>query len=125
MLIGLSPILPCNDIQKTADFYVNKLKFKAVPYLKVNEPHICLYKDHTEIVLIKVLNGSFKPNHILYGYGLDIYFYTKNQEALEREFMENDVKFVKPLCLTDYNNKEFVIEDCDGRYIAFGSKINS
>lgn len=24
--------------------------------------------------------------------------------------------------VTDYDNKEFVIEDCDGRYIAFGCK---
>lgn len=30
---------------------------------------------------------------------------------------------VKSLNMTDYNNKEFVIEDIDGRWLAFGLKI--
>lgn len=123
MLTGLSTIFPCNDIESTANFYVHKLGFKAVKYLGVTEPHICLYRDTTEIILIKVLHGVFKPNHSLYGYGEDVYFYTKKQEVLEKEFRENGVKFIKPLGITDYNNKEFIIEDCDGRYIAFGNKI--
>lgn len=61
MLIGLSPIFPCNDIEKTADFYVNKLGFKDVKYLNATEPHICLYKDSVEIILIKALAGNYKP----------------------------------------------------------------
>lgn len=125
MLIGLSSIFPCNDIERTSDFYVNKLEFKAVSYLNSSEPHICLYKDSVEIILIKALAETYKPNHVLYGYGFDVYFYTENQEKLEQEFKGNGVKFVKPLCTTDYNNKEFVIEDCDGRYIAFGCKLNN
>ncbi len=125
MLIGLSPIFPCNDIEKTTDFYVNKLGFKAAKYLNVSEPHVCLYRDSIEIVLIKALFGGYKPNHVLYGYGFDAYFYTETQEKLEQEFNENRVNFVKPPRNTDYNNKEFVIEDCDGRYLAFGCKFNN
>ena len=125
MLIGLSSILPCDNIEKTSEFYEKKLGFKAVKYLDVEEPHICLYRDSAEVILIKTLKGSFKPNHVLYGYGEDVYFYTQDQEKLEREFKANDVKFIKALCVTDYNNKEFVIEDCDGRHIAFGCKIKS
>lgn len=125
MLIGLSPIFPCNDIEETTDFYVNKLGFKAAKYLNVSESHVCLYRDSIEIVLIKALFGGYKPNHVLYGYGFDAYFYTETQEKLEQEFNENRVNFVKPPRNTDYNNKEFVIEDCDGRYLAFGCKFNN
>lgn len=124
MLIGLSAILPCEDIERTAEFYENRLGFTSKKYLEVTEPHICLYRDSVEIILIKVLTGNFKPNHILYGYGYDLYFYTKDQEKLEREFFKSGVKFIKRLNMTDYNNKEFVIEDCDGRHIAFGCKID-
>lgn len=122
MLIGLSTIFPCDNIEKTANFYTEKLGFKAVKYLNASEPHICLYRDSIEIILIKTLKGKFAPNHKLYGYGYDAYFYTKNQETLEKEFKSNNIKFFKNLNITDYNNKEFVIEDCDGRYIAFGCK---
>ncbi len=125
MLIGLSSILPCADIEKTADFYSQKLGFKAVKYLDVSEPHVCLYRDSVEIILIKVLKGTFKSNHISYGYGEDVYFYTKKQAELYQEFKEKGIKIIKDLCITDYNNKEFIIEDCDGRYIAFGSKVNN
>ena len=123
MLIGLSAILPCEDIEKTAEFYENKLGFTSKKYLEAKEPHICLYRDSVEIILIKILKGTFRPNHTLYGYGYDLYFYTKDQERFEQELSKNGVKFIKRLNVTDYNNKEFVIEDCDGRYIAFGCKL--
>lgn len=65
------------------------------------------------------------PNRTLYGYGYDAYLYTENQELLEKEFTEKEVKFVKCLNTTDYQNKEFVIEDIDGRWLAFGLKIKN
>ncbi|MDO5516964.1 MAG: glyoxalase [Clostridium sp.] len=122
MLIGLSAIFPCDHIEKTCDYYEKKLGFRAVKYLEVEQPHICLYRDEAEIILTKTVKESFVPNHIRYGYGYDAYLYTKEQESLEEEFLKAGVKFVNRLNITDYNNKEFVIEDCDGRYVAFGCK---
>jgi hypothetical protein len=60
---------------------------------------------------------------VLYGYGYDAYFITENQEELQQEFISSNVKIVRPLNYTDYKNKEFVIEDIDGRWIGFGIKI--
>ena len=71
----------------------------------------------------KVDDKNIFPNRELYGYGYDAYLYTDDQEKLEKEFLEKGVKIVKPLNVTDYKNKEFVIEDIDGRWIAFGLKI--
>ena len=124
MLIGISAIFPCEDIEKTCDFYENKLGFRAAKYLGVAEPHICLYRDAIEIILTKITKNTFSANHVLYGYGADLYVYTKDQEALAEEFKGRDVCFVAPLHVTDYNNKEFTIEDCDGRHITFGCKVD-
>ena len=41
---------------------------------------------------------------------------------LEKELSEKGVKMIKSLNITDYQNREFVIEDIDGRWIAFGLK---
>ena len=87
------------------------------------EAHICLYRDKTEIILLQAQTKNIFPNRELYGYGYDAYLYTDDQEKLEKEFLEKGVKIVKPLNVTDYKNKEFVIEDIDGRWIAFGLKI--
>lgn len=97
--------------------------FKAVKYLDANEPHICLYRDTTEIILTKTNGQKVIPNRELYRYGYDAYFITKNQEELQEEFINSNVKIVRSLDNTDYNNKEFVIEDIDGRWIGFGIKV--
>ncbi len=122
MLIGLSSIFPCDDIEKTATYYEQVLGFCQVKYLDCLEPHICLYRDLTEIILTKVKKGKFFPNHELYGYGYDAYFYTKQPQILYDEFVKKTVKIVKSLSVTDYKNTEFVIEDIDGRWIGFGIK---
>ena len=124
-LIGLSCIFPAQDIKKTAEFYTSCLDFKAVEYLECKEPHICLYRDGAEIILLQSRSESIIPNRELYGYGYDAYLYVENQELLEKEFKEKQVKIVRELNVTDYQNKEFVIEDIDGRWLAFGLKIKN
>ena len=121
---GLSCIFPVPDIRKTADYYVSKLGFRAVEYLDCTEPHICLYREGCEIILLQANRESVLPNRTLYGYGFDAYIYTDDQEVLEKEFSAKGVKFAKHLTIADYGNKEFVVEDIDGRWIAFGLKVD-
>ena len=115
-------ILPVPDLNRTSDFYENKLNFKAVKYLKIKEPHICLYRDSVEIVLIKSKLAIIEPNRILHGHGYDGYFTTKNVKSFYEEVFKNNVKIAKPLKITEYGNQEFVLEDVDGRWIAVGLK---
>lgn len=121
-MTGMSCIFPVPDIRATAQYYATKLGFRAVEYLACKERHICLYRDDVEIILLQA-NAPVTPNRILYGYGYDAYVYTENQEELERAFEEKEVRFIKRLNITDYQNREFVIEDIDGRWLAFGLKI--
>lgn len=122
-LTGLSCIFPTPDIKKTAEFYASCFGFHAVEYLECKEPHICLYRDEIEILLLQAQTEKVFPNRKLYGYGYDAYLYTDEQEILEKELLAKGVKIVKDLNITDYKNKEFVVEDLDGRWIAFGLKI--
>jgi len=115
-------IFPTPNIERTSDFYVNIMGFRAVKYLDVGEPHICLYRDKVEIVLLKANTDKVYPNRELYGYGEDAYFITDDQEALLTEFMEQGANIVHELRLTDYNNREFTVEDIDRRWITFGIK---
>ncbi|SFF17543.1 Glyoxalase-like domain-containing protein [Paenibacillus algorifonticola] len=114
-------IFPSSDMNKTTAFY-ELLGFRAVRYLESEEPHICLYRDQIEIVLTKSTKEYIVPNREIHGYGYDAYFITNNQEEMENEFRTLGVKIVRPLSSTDYNNKEFVFEDIDRRWIAVGNK---
>ncbi|MDT9720087.1 VOC family protein [Paenibacillus sp. ClWae2A] len=122
LLLMSHSVFPTLDMKRTAQFYEAKMGFRVVEYLDAAEPHICLYRDLTEIILTQSNGQKVIPNRELYGYGYDAYFITKNQEKLQQELINADVKIVRDLNHTDYNNKEFVIEDVDGRWIAFGIK---
>ena len=116
-------VFPTPDIQKTAEYYVEKLGFRRVDYLNAQEKHICLYRDNVEFILTQANRERVFPNREMYGYGEDAYVITENQQDLQDEFEKNGVKIVKPLHLTDYHNLEFTIEDIDGRWICFGIKL--
>ena len=115
-------VFPTPNIEKTAEFYQTVMGFRAVKYLDAKEPHICLYRDSTEIILTSANTDSVCPNRELYGYGYDAYFITDDQQALQSEFLEKGAHIVRPLQKTDYHNQEFVVEDIDGRWIGFGIK---
>jgi catechol 2,3-dioxygenase-like lactoylglutathione lyase family enzyme len=121
-IYSILAIFPTPNIEKTAAYYNEVMGFRVVKYLNVKEPHICLYRDNIEIVLTKANSSKVYTNRELYGYGEDTYFITDNQEDLQREFLSKGAKIVRPLHLTDYNNLEFVVEDIDERWIAFGMK---
>ena len=114
-------IFPTADLGQTAQFY-ERFGFRAVYVLDAAEPHVCLYRDSIEIVLTRSSLEQIQPNRIVHGYGYDAYFITDNQQALEEECKQKGIKIVRPLTTTDYNNKEFVFEDVDGRWIAVGKK---
>jgi predicted enzyme related to lactoylglutathione lyase len=124
MLLMSHCVFPTPDIIRTSNYYEKVMGFKAVHYLDAKEPHICLYRDSTEIILTKSNGQEVIPNRNLYGYGYDAYFITDSQEKLQEEFRSAGANIVRPLFNTDYHNKEFVLEDIDGRWIGFGIKGN-
>lgn len=115
-------VFPCNEIEKTCEFYVQRMGFRAVKYLECEQPHICLYRDNTEIILTKANDNKTMTNRELYGYGYDAYFITLELGLLKNEMEAHGVKIVRQPNMTDYNNDELVIEDCDRRWIGFGIK---
>lgn len=93
----------------------------AVSYLDAAEPHVCLYRDGVEVILTLAPTAA-RPNRELYGYGYDAYFIMAEQARLQAEFEAAGARVVRPLTRTDYHNDEFVVEDPDGRWLAFGLK---
>jgi len=121
-IYSILAVFPTPNIEETAKYYNEILGFRIVKYLDMKEPHICLYRDKVEVVLLKSNSEKVYTNRELYGYGEDAYFITNNQDALQNEFINKGAKIVQPLHLTDYDNLEFILEDIDGRWLAFGMK---
>ena len=116
-------ILPVPDLLKTSNYYSEILGFRSAKYIESKEPHICLYKDFIEIVLIESKLRKIVPNRVMHGYGYDGYFTTDDVEVLYDEVIANGANIVNPLSKTDYGNLEFVLEDIDSRWIGVGKKL--
>lgn len=113
------------DIKRTAAYHESVLGFRRVDYLDVVEPHICLYRDDVELILLQSKTEAVRPNRELYGYGYEANIYTKDLDELQYELMERGAVIVKPLQITEYGNQEFVVEDIDSRWLAFGVKAKA
>ena len=61
--------------------------FKAVRYLDATEPHRCLYRDTTEIILTKTNRQKVIPNRDLYGYKYDAYFLPKIKRKFKKSLL--------------------------------------
>lgn len=122
LLRAAHPAFPTPDIEATAAYYRDVLGFRVVEHLDATEPHVCLYRDGVEIILTRAAGRGALPHRVLHGYGYDAYLITADQPRLLDEFVAAGARVARGLTTTDFDNTEFVIEDVDGRWIAFGIK---
>jgi hypothetical protein len=114
--------MPSVRIKETESFYTGKLGFISSDYMSSAQPHICLYRDMSQVVLFKSAMGKIVPNRELHGSGYDAYFITNEVEEMYLELKMKGVRIIREIANTDYKNEEFVIEDNEGRWIGIGIK---
>jgi hypothetical protein len=60
-LYSLLAVFPTPNIEETAKYYNEVMGFRIVRYTGVKEPHICLYRGSTEIVLTQANSNKVFP----------------------------------------------------------------
>lgn len=126
LMNGCAPVFPCIDILQTARFYESYLGFESVHLDDEAMPHIRLARDNIEIILVEKKTAhdltTMRDN---YGILYDLLIYVSEPMLLQNELINAGITIVKPL--EDFNassttNREFVIEDIDGRHICFSQR---
>jgi predicted lactoylglutathione lyase len=126
-LVNLCPVFPSPDIQRTVQFYTEKLGFYSAKHYDKVENFATLYRDEIEFVIIQAQKGQLESNLQRYGAGYDAYIDPASHEEIEllyNEFLNNGVKILTPPHMTEYGSYEFVFEDIDGRRIGVGRVFN-
>lgn len=123
LMNSIAPVFTCADPLKTALFYETKLGFHAAHLDDESMPHIRLCRDNIEIILVKEKEDatvSRASSHY------DLYIFVSEPMMLQLELSGAGVKVVKALEESDtvHTNREFVIEDIDGRRICFSQRIS-
>lgn len=123
LMNSIAPVFACADPLKTALFYETKLGFHAAHLDDESMPHIRLCRDNIEIILVQEKEDatvSRASSHY------DLYIFVSEPMMLQLELSGAGVKVVKALEESDtvHTNREFVIEDIDGRRICFSQRIS-
>lgn len=119
-LFASAIVLMTKDIDKTAQFYNEKLGFEVVKHYEQEEKFAACYRDEVEIVLVKAKKGEIISNYERYGSGYDAYLVPEDVELFFEEIKDNNINIIQEPLITKYGSKEFKIKDIDGRIIGIG-----
>ena len=122
--VSLCPVFISRDIEKTVEFYTEKLGFKSAKHYDKAENFATLYRDDIEFVIIQAKSGEITSTTQGHRTGNDdAYIVTATPEGVDpiyEEFKAKGVKILSKPHMTDYGSYEFTIEDIDGRQIGIG-----
>jgi uncharacterized glyoxalase superfamily protein PhnB len=116
-LIGSVPVLACNNIEETLDFYQQALQFIIINQRKSDEgPEWVYLKSGQTLLMLETQKESGKEKG-----GSRIYFYTDDAKALHHYLKAKGYSTGK-LTTTAYGMQEFDINDPEGHYLTIGQQ---
>ena len=109
-------VLPVLDIQKSIEFYTQRLQFELM--FSWGEPlsYVVLKQGGVSLHLtLRADNNSPSTEHCV------VYIFVRNIEEIYQQCLQENVTILNPLELRDYKMKDFDIKDPDGHIISFGN----
>jgi uncharacterized glyoxalase superfamily protein PhnB len=110
------------DMLATLRYYEQKLGFRCLGTWQDPPEYGIVERDGHKIHFRCAAPPS--PNPDKYADELlDAYLFIEDADLLYREYSERGLEFTRALGDTPWGSREFVVKDCDGRLLAFGSDI--
>ncbi|HKV79476.1 MAG TPA: VOC family protein [Candidatus Sulfotelmatobacter sp.] len=122
MIRQIAPVFFTTDIPATVAWYDAKLGFKCLGTWQDPPVYAIVARDQRAIHFRCAEPPTANPHK----YGdelLDAYVFVEDVDALYAEYAARGVEFVRELANMPWQSREFVIKDCDGRLLAFGSNL--
>ena len=116
LIKGMSPQLVVSNIERSIEFYTEKLGF-AVEF-RYSDFYVGIIKDGYTVHLKSGNLSVEERKNKRVNEDLDIIFSVKDIEYLYEELSNRSVQFLQPLRTMPYG-KEFYVADPDGYIIAF------
>ncbi|MBS1518123.1 MAG: bleomycin resistance protein [Bacteroidetes bacterium] len=123
-LKGTAAVLLVADVNKTAEWYREKLGFNFEQFY--GDPHdFCIMGRDDNYIMFSNCSDKDRiiPNWKIVGKTSNVYFWVNDAEMLYKEFLDRGADIDYSLYITDYNVKEFGVTDPDGYDISFGEII--
>lgn len=121
---GLIPVLRCEHIEQTLEFYQQALRYIIINKREADNglEWVHLKSDNTFIMLTRQVNN--KPDEITNKEKIMIYYYTDDVEA-QKQYLQAKGFDSSPVIKTDFGMKEFFLKDPEGNTLAVGQTIKN
>lgn len=120
MIRKIAPQFFTTDMAATLAYYRDKLGFDCIGTFGEPPFYAIVARDDRPIHFR--LADPPPPNPDKYADELlDAYLFVDDADALYAEYRARGIEFTRSLGSTEWQTREFVVKDCDGRLLAFGA----
>jgi uncharacterized glyoxalase superfamily protein PhnB len=121
MIRRIAPQFFSIDIPGTLAYYKDKLGFECLGTWQDPPTYAIVARDECAIHF-RCAEPPTAPDKYAEEL-LDAYLFVEDADALYAEYAAKGVEFVRELGNMPWHLREFVVKDCDGRLLAFGSNL--
>ena len=122
MIRQIAPLFFTTDIPATLGYYKDKLGFECLGTWQDPPVYAIVARDeqviHFRCAAPPTANSDKYREELL-----DAYLFVEDADALYAEYAAQGVEFTRELGNMPWKSREFVVKDCDGRLLAFGSNL--
>ena len=122
MIRQIVPVFFTTDIPATLAYYKDKLGFDCLGTWLDPPVYAIVARDEHAIHFRCAAPPTPNPDKYDDEF-LDAYLFVENSDALFAEYSSRGVEFTRTLANMPWGYREFVVKDCDGRLLAFGSNL--
>jgi len=123
MIRQIAPQFFTTDMAATLAYYRDTLGFDCVGTWEDPPVYAIVARDerriHFRVAAAPTPNPDKYADELL-----DAYLFVEDADALYAEYAARGVEFTRALGETPWHSREFVVEDCDGRLLAFGANAD-
>ena len=122
MIRQIAPQFFTVDIPGTLTYYRDKLGFQCLGTWQDPPVYAIVARDQRAIHFRFAEPPTANPNKYSDEL-LDAYVLIEDVDSLYAEYAARGVEFTRGLANTPWQSREFVVKDCDGRLLAFGTNL--
>jgi uncharacterized glyoxalase superfamily protein PhnB len=131
-LRSISPLFVVDDVEESAEYYREKLGFDIDGYCGYPPRFTSVLRDGIEIMLKSIGEAErnrFSPDphakrKLHQSADCDAYISVADLDALYHELKLRKAKIVRKPATTEYETREFAVEDCNGYIICFAQEVS-
>ena len=122
MIRQIAPVFFTTDIPRTLAFYKDKLGFECLGTWQDPPVYAIVARDERAIHFRCAAPPAANPDKYTDEL-IDAYIFVEDADVLYAEYAAKEVQFARDLGDMPWKCREFVVKDCNGRLLAFGSDL--